>query len=62
MSTFKHVSNLWNDAEAAKLTGADRLVYRSNKLGSDQRMFELVAVIAAYNMVARILVAMRLEP
>ena len=31
-------------------------------LGTDQRMFELVAVIAAYNMVARILVAMRLEP
>lgn len=31
-------------------------------LGSDQRVFELVAVIAAYNMVARILVAMRLEP
>ena len=31
-------------------------------LGNDQRMFELVAVIAAYNMVARILVAMRLEP
>jgi rhamnulose-1-phosphate aldolase/alcohol dehydrogenase len=38
MSTFKYVSNLWNDAEAAKLTGADRLVYRSNKLGSDQRI------------------------
>jgi rhamnulose-1-phosphate aldolase/alcohol dehydrogenase len=36
--TFKYVSNLWNDAEAAKLTGADRLVYRSNKLGSDQRI------------------------
>ena len=31
-------------------------------LGSDQRMFELVAVIAAYNMVARILVALNLEP
>jgi rhamnulose-1-phosphate aldolase/alcohol dehydrogenase len=38
MSTFKYVSNLWNDAEAAKLSGADRLVYRSNKLGSDQRI------------------------
>jgi rhamnulose-1-phosphate aldolase/alcohol dehydrogenase len=38
MSTFNYVSNLWNDAEAAKLTGADRLVYRSNKLGSDQRI------------------------
>ena len=31
-------------------------------LGSDQKMFELVGVIAAYNMVARILVAMQLEP
>ena len=31
-------------------------------LGSDQTMFELVAVIASYNMVARILVAMKLEP
>ncbi len=40
MSDKKHlfVSNLWNDAEAAKLSGADRLVYRSNKLGSDQRI------------------------
>ena len=31
-------------------------------LGSDQRMFELVAVTASYNMVARILVAMNLKP
>ncbi len=31
-------------------------------LGSDQAMFELVGVIAAYNMVARILVVMKLEP
>ena len=31
-------------------------------LGSDQKMFELVGVIAAYNMVARILVAMQLKP
>ena len=31
-------------------------------LGSDQKMFELVGVIAAYNMVARILVTMQLEP
>ena len=38
MSHFQHVSNLWNDAEAAKLSGADRLVYRSNRLGSDQRI------------------------
>ncbi len=31
-------------------------------LGSDQAMFELVGVIASYNMVARILVALQLEP
>ena len=31
-------------------------------LGSDQRVFELVAVIASYNMVARILVVMQLKP
>ena len=31
-------------------------------MGSDQRLFELVGVIAAYNMVARILVVMKLEP
>ncbi len=36
--TYQYVSNLWNEAEAAKLTGVDRLVYRSNKLGSDQRI------------------------
>jgi rhamnose utilization protein RhaD (predicted bifunctional aldolase and dehydrogenase) len=35
---FKYVSNLWNDQEAAKLAGVNRLVYRSNKLGSDQRI------------------------
>jgi rhamnulose-1-phosphate aldolase/alcohol dehydrogenase len=38
MKTYQHVANLWNDAEAAKLTGVDRLVYRSNKLGADQRI------------------------
>jgi rhamnulose-1-phosphate aldolase/alcohol dehydrogenase len=36
--TFKHVSHLWNDAEAAKLDPVGRLVYRSNCLGSDQRI------------------------
>ena len=36
--SFQHVSNLWNDAEAAKLKGVERLVYRSNKLGADQRI------------------------
>lgn len=36
--SFKHVSDLWNDAEVAKLDPVERLVYRSNKLGSDQRI------------------------
>ena len=31
-------------------------------MGSDQAMFELVGVIAAYNMVSRILVATTLTP
>ena len=35
---FQFVNNLWNDSEAAKLAGMDRLVYRSNKLGGDQRI------------------------
>lgn len=36
--TFKHVTNLWNDSEADNLDPAGRLVYRSNRLGSDQRI------------------------
>lgn len=36
--TFKYVSDFWNDAEAGKLDPAGRLVYRSNKLGADQRI------------------------
>ncbi len=36
--TFKYVQNLWNDAEASKLDPVGRLIYRSNKLGSDQRI------------------------
>ncbi|HVU07203.1 MAG TPA: bifunctional rhamnulose-1-phosphate aldolase/short-chain dehydrogenase [Verrucomicrobiae bacterium] len=36
--SFQYVNHLWSDSEAAKLTGVDRLVYRSNKLGSDQRI------------------------
>ncbi len=36
--TFQFVNNLWNDAEAAKLDPPGRLIYRSNKLGSDQRI------------------------
>jgi rhamnulose-1-phosphate aldolase/alcohol dehydrogenase len=35
---MKYVNYLWNDREAAKLTPAQRLVYRSNKLGADQRI------------------------
>ena len=32
---FEHVRYLWSDDEADKLSGVDRLVYRSNKLGED---------------------------
>lgn len=35
---MSHVSYLWDDARAALLSPADRLVYRSNLLGSDQRI------------------------
>ncbi|MBN8247997.1 MAG: bifunctional rhamnulose-1-phosphate aldolase/short-chain dehydrogenase [Verrucomicrobia bacterium] len=35
---FLHVHDLWNDAEVASLAGVDRLVYRSNRLGADQRI------------------------
>jgi len=38
MKTYKFVNDLWKDEEASKLTGMDRLVYRSNKLGADQRI------------------------
>lgn len=38
VKTYLFVKNLWNDAEVAKLSPADQLVYRSNKLGSDQRI------------------------
>jgi rhamnulose-1-phosphate aldolase/alcohol dehydrogenase len=33
--SLKHVEYLWEDAVADHLTGLDRLVYRSNKLGED---------------------------
>jgi len=36
--TYKYVNNLWNDADAAKLDPVGRLIYRSNKLGEDQRI------------------------
>ncbi len=35
---YRFVSDLWKDAEAAALKGVDRLVYRSNCLGRDQRI------------------------
>jgi rhamnulose-1-phosphate aldolase/alcohol dehydrogenase len=35
---YKYVRNLWNDAEVGKLDPAERLIYRSNKLGEDQRI------------------------
>src|SRR5436853_4775403 len=38
MPTFKHVNFLWDDAKAAALDPVGRLVYRSNLLGSDQRV------------------------
>jgi rhamnulose-1-phosphate aldolase/alcohol dehydrogenase len=38
MATYKHVSDLWNNKEANKLAEVEKLVYRSNKLGDDQRV------------------------
>ena len=38
MPQFRHVNYLWDDAKAASLLPSDRLVYRSNLLGSDQRV------------------------
>jgi len=35
---LKHVNYLWDDAKAATLSPAEQLVYRSNLLGSDQRI------------------------
>src|SRR5215510_13602784 len=32
---FKHVKHLWRDEAVSKLSGLERLVYRSNKLGED---------------------------
>src|SRR5262245_25570652 len=32
---FEHVQYLWSDDEAGQLSGVERLVYRSNKLGED---------------------------
>jgi rhamnulose-1-phosphate aldolase/alcohol dehydrogenase len=38
MSTFRYVKYGWDDAKAASLDPVARLVYRSNLLGSDQRI------------------------
>ncbi len=35
---YRHVNDLWDDAHASKLDEVQRLVYRSNLLGSDQRI------------------------
>ncbi len=37
-SDYRHVNYLWDDAHAATLDAVDRLVYRSNLLGGDQRI------------------------
>ena len=37
-SDFKHVNYEWDEAHAATLSPVERLVYRSNILGSDQRI------------------------
>jgi rhamnulose-1-phosphate aldolase/alcohol dehydrogenase len=38
MPSYKYVNYLWDDAKAASLDPVGRLVYRSNLLGSDQRI------------------------
>ncbi|HEU5077725.1 MAG TPA: bifunctional rhamnulose-1-phosphate aldolase/short-chain dehydrogenase [Opitutaceae bacterium] len=38
MPTYRFVNDLWNDSKAAALDPVERLVYRSNLLGSDQRI------------------------
>ena len=38
MPSYRHVNYLWDDAAAAALDPVGRLVYRSNLLGSDQRI------------------------
>ncbi|MEM6283847.1 MAG: bifunctional rhamnulose-1-phosphate aldolase/short-chain dehydrogenase, partial [Chloroflexota bacterium] len=35
---YRHVNHAWDDAHAATLDAVDRLVYRSNILGDDQRI------------------------
>src|SRR2546422_4117664 len=38
MNSYKYVNFGWDDAKAASLDPVGRLVYRSNLLGSDQRI------------------------
>jgi rhamnulose-1-phosphate aldolase/alcohol dehydrogenase len=38
MTTYKHVNDLWNDKEAKQVGEVEKLIYRSNKLGDDQRI------------------------
>jgi len=38
MKPYSHVNCLWDEAKAASLDPVGRLVYRSNLLGSDQRI------------------------
>jgi rhamnulose-1-phosphate aldolase/alcohol dehydrogenase len=38
MNSYRHVNFLWDKAKAASLDPVQRLVYRSNLLGSDQRI------------------------
>jgi len=38
MAALKFVNSLWDDAKASVLDPAGRLGYRSNPLGSDQRV------------------------
>src|SRR6267142_1414235 len=38
MSSYNFVNYLWDDAKAASLDPVGRLIYRSNLLGSDQRI------------------------
>ena len=35
---YRYVNYMWNDAAASKLDPVERLVYRSNILGSDLRI------------------------
>src|ERR1700744_539281 len=36
--TFRHVNDLWDENRAAALSPVDKLIYRSNCLGADQRV------------------------